>query len=115
MKRIGLWSLVVALGAVNAGCAYNRPIPESPLAVPEGPRAPFTERWLLRANRGMTLPMALADGTLYGVGIDRRVVAIDFAKGKLKWAYRMDGPGSAGVLFRRDTVISASERCSAST
>jgi len=110
MKQIGLWSLVVALGAVNAGCAYNRPIPESPLAVPEGPRAPLTERWVLRANRGMTLPLAVHDGSLYGVGIDRRIVAIDLAKGKLRWAYRMDGPGSAGVLVRNDTIISASER-----
>jgi outer membrane protein assembly factor BamB len=110
MTRNGLWSLAVVLGAVNAGCAYNRPIPESPLAVPEGPKAPLTEKWLLRANRGMTLPMAVHDGSLYGVGIDRRVVAIDLAKGDLRWAYRMDGPGSAGVLFRNDTIISASER-----
>jgi outer membrane protein assembly factor BamB len=110
MTRNGLWSLVVVLGAVNAGCAYNRPIPESPLAVPEGPQAPLTEKWLLRANRGMTLPMAVHEGSLYGVGIDRRVVAIDLAKGELRWAYRMDGPGSAGVLIRNDTIISASER-----
>jgi len=101
---------VAVLGAVNAGCAYNRPIPESPLAVAEGPQAPLTERWLLRANRGMTLPRALHDGQLYGVGIDRRVVAIDLAKGKERWAFRLEGPASSGVLFRNDTVFSTSDR-----
>ncbi len=110
MRRIRAWSLAAVLGAVNAGCAYNRPIPESPLAVPEGPKAPLTERWLLRANRGMSLPMALDSGQLYGVGIDRRVVAVDLAKGKQRWAFRLEGPASSGVLFRNDTVFSVSDR-----
>ena len=100
----------MALGAVNAGCAYNRPIPESPLAVTDGPKAPLTERWLLRANRGMSLPMAVAGDRLYGVGIDRRVVAIDLERGKERWAFRMDGPALSGLLFRNDTIIATSER-----
>ncbi|HVX89132.1 MAG TPA: PQQ-binding-like beta-propeller repeat protein, partial [Gemmatimonadales bacterium] len=110
MKRIRAWSLAVVLGAVNAACAYNRPIPEAPLAVAGGPEAPLTERWLLRANRGLSLPLALRDGWLFGVGIDRRVVAMDLASGKLKWAYRLDGPALSGVLLHDDTLISASER-----
>lgn len=100
----------MALGVVNAGCAYNRPIPDAPLEVTTGPRAPLTERWLLRTNRGMSLPMAVAGDRLYGVGIDRRVVAVDLKKGKEKWAFRMDGPALSGVLFRNDTIIAGSER-----
>lgn len=100
----------MGLGAVNAGCAYNRSIPESPLAVTEGPKAPFTERWLLRANRGMSLPMATDGNRLYGIGIDRRVVAIDLDRGKVRWAYRMDGPALSGLLLRNDTIIATSER-----
>ena len=100
----------MALGVVNAACAYNRPIPETPLAVAGGPEAPLTERWLLRANRGLSLPLVLRDGWLFGVGIDRRVVAMDLATGKLKWAYRLDGPALSGVVIHDDTLISASER-----
>ncbi len=110
MRRIRAWSLVTVLGAVNAGCAYNRPIPEAPLAVAGGPEAPLTERWLLRAGRGMSLPIVIHEGRLYGVGIDRRVVAVDLAEGSLRWAYRLDGPALSGVLLHYDTLISASER-----
>lgn len=100
----------MALGAVNAGCAYNRPIPEEPLAVAGGPEAPLTERWLLRAGRGMSLPIVIQDGHLYGVGIDRRVVAVDLSTGKQRWAFRLDGPALSGVLMHYDTLISGSER-----
>lgn len=100
----------MALGAVNAACAYNRPIPEEPLAVAGGPEAPLSERWLARAGRGMYLPVVVARGQLYGVGIDRRVVDVDLTKGSLRWAYRLDGPSSSGVLMHYDTLISASER-----
>lgn len=100
----------MALGAVNAACAYNRPIPEEPLAVAGGPEAPLSERWLARAGRGMYLPVVVAGGQLYGVGIDRRVVDVDLTKGSLRWAYRLDGPSSSGVLMHYDTLISASER-----
>ena len=110
MRRIRAWSLVTVLGAVNAGCAYNRPIPEAPLAVAGGPEAPLTERWLLRAGRGMSLPIVVHQGRLDGVGIDRRVVAVDLAEGSLRWAYRLDGPALSGVLLHYDTLISASER-----
>ena len=110
MRRNRVWSLVVALGAVNAACAYNRPIPEEPLAVAGGPEAPLSERWLARAGRGMYLPVVVAGGQLYGVGIDRRVVDVDLTKGSLRWAYRLDGPSSSGVLMHYDTLISASER-----
>lgn len=100
----------MALGAVNAGCAYNRPIPESPLAGIDGTKAPLTERWLLRTNRGMSLPVAVAGDRLYGVGIDRRVVAVDLDRGRERWAYRMDGPAMGGLLLRNDTIIATSER-----
>jgi outer membrane protein assembly factor BamB len=42
--------------------------------------------------------------------VDRRVVAVDLTRGRLKWAYRMDGPSLSGVLFRRDTLIAGAER-----
>jgi outer membrane protein assembly factor BamB len=101
---------VVAFGAVNAACAYNRPIPEEPLAAAGGPAAPLTERWLVRAGRGMSLPVVVSGDQLYGVGIDRRVVDVDLTRGSLRWAYRLDGPASSGVLMHYDTLISASER-----
>jgi outer membrane protein assembly factor BamB len=101
---------VVALGAVNAGCAYNRPIPEEPLAVAGGPGAPLTERWLVRSGRGMYLPIVIDQGRLFGVGIDRRVVGIDLTKGDVMWAYRLDGPALSGVVMHYDTLIAASER-----
>ncbi|MBW8773104.1 MAG: PQQ-binding-like beta-propeller repeat protein [Gemmatimonadetes bacterium] len=110
MRRNRVWSLVVVLGAVNAACAYNRPIPDEPLADAGGPAAPLTERWLARAGRGMSLPVVVANGQLYGVGIDRRVVDVDLAKGSLRWAFRLDGPSSSGVLMHYDTLISAAER-----
>lgn len=100
----------MVLGAVNAGCAYNRAIPEEPLAVAGGPGASLTERWLLRAGRGMSLPVVIHEGSLYGVGIDRRVVAVDLATGKSRWAFRLDGPALSGVLMHYDTLISGSER-----
>lgn len=100
----------MVLGAVNAACAYNRAIPDESLTVADGPRAPLTEKWLLRTGRGMSLPVAIQGGRLYGVGIDRRVVAVDLARGRLVWSYRMDGPSLSGVLFRHDTVIAGSER-----
>lgn len=100
----------MVLGAVNAACAFNRPIPDESLTVADGPRAPLTEKWLLRAGRGMSLPVAVHGDRLYGVGVDRRVVAVDLTLGRIKWAYRMDGPSLSGVLFRHDTVIAGSER-----
>jgi len=100
----------VALGAVNAACAYNRPIPDEPLADAGGPAAPLTERWLARAGRGMSFPVVVAGGQLYGTGIDRRVVDVDLTKGSVRWAYRLDGPSSSGVLMHYDTLISGAER-----
>jgi outer membrane protein assembly factor BamB len=58
----------------------------------------------------MTLPVVIKGDQLYGVGIDRRVVDVDLTKGSLHWAYRLDGPGSSGVLMHSDTLISGSER-----
>lgn len=98
------------LGVVNAGCAYNRAIPDESLTVADGPRAPLTEKWLLRAGRGLSLPLAIDGGHLYGVGIDRRVVAVDLERGRLRWSYRMDGPSLSGTLFRHDTIIAGAER-----
>jgi outer membrane protein assembly factor BamB len=110
MRRIRAWSLVVVLGVVNAACAYNRPVPEEPLSAAGGPPAPLTEKWFLRANRGMTLPLAQKEGWLYGIGIDRRLIAIDLERGRTAWAYRMDGPSLSGALIRNDTIIAGSER-----
>ena len=110
MRRIRAWSLVVVLGTVNAACAFNRPIPDESLTVADGPRAPLTEKWLLRSGRGMSLPLAVHEGRLYGVGVDRRVVAVDLARGRLVWTYRMDGPSLSGVLFRHDTLLAGAER-----
>ena len=110
MRLNRAWSLVVALGAVNAACAYNRAIPDESLTVADGPRAPLTEKWLLRAGRGLSLPLAIDRGMLYGVGIDRRVVADDLERGKLRWFYRMDGPSLSGTLIRHDTVLAGAER-----
>lgn len=100
----------MALGAVNAACAYNRTIPDESLTVADGPRAPLTERWLLRTGRGMSLPVVVQGSRLYGVGVDRRVVAVDLARGRLLWSYRMDGPSLSGLLVRHDTLIAGSER-----
>lgn len=110
MRRNRAWSLVAALGVVNAACAFNRPIPDESLTVADGPRAPLTERWIVRAGRGMSLPLTLQKGRLYGVGVDRRVVQVDLVRGRLGWAYRMDGPSLSGVLSHNDTLIAGAER-----
>ena len=111
MGRIRAWSLAAALGAVNAACAYNRPIPEAPLAVADsGAAAPLEARWLARAGRAFTPPFAFDDTTFYGVGIDRRVVALDLRTGRRRWMFRLDGPSLSGVILRNGLVLAGSER-----
>jgi outer membrane protein assembly factor BamB len=54
--------------------------------------------------------VVVADGTLYGAGYDRRIVAVELATGRVRQVYRMPGGVSAGVALGGDTIYSASDR-----
>ncbi len=105
----GACSLVLLLGAVNAGCVHRPPPvvpPQSGAVSGEGP----TQVWAARAGRRLTGRVVLKDGELYGAGVDRKVYAVDLASGEVRWSSRLSGLVAGGVLVSGDTVFVASSR-----
>ena len=100
--------------SVNAGCAGYRPVPEfDPGEQPEAsalPGTPLTRLWLARPLRGPTAPVARDSVNLYMGGADRRVIAVDLASGKTRWAHRVAGPLLGGVLEADGVVFAATDR-----
>ncbi len=99
---------------VNAGCGGYRPIPDfDPGELPE-PTAlagtPLTRLWRSRPVRGPSAPMALDAVNVYLGGSDRRVVAVDLATGRTRWAVRVPGPLVGGVLVDDSLVYAATDR-----
>ena len=99
---------------VNAGCGGYRPVPEfdsgqlqPAVAIPG---TPLTRVWQSRPVRGPSAPIALDGTTAYIGGSDRRVVSVDLASGKTRWAHRVSGPLVGGVLRSGDVVYSATDR-----
>jgi outer membrane protein assembly factor BamB len=108
------WSLAVALGTVNASCTGYRPPPDfvpgevrAPTPVPD---TPLTLIWRSKPNRGPTQPLTSDGVNAYLGGSDRRLVAVDLASGRTKWAVRFGGPLVGGVLGDGERVYGASDQ-----
>lgn len=110
----GAWSLALALLTVNAACSGYRPVPQFDPGEQQTARAvegtPLTRLWRVRPLRGPTAPVARDETTIYLGGSDRRVIAVDLASGKTRWAHRVAGPLLGGVLQRGGVVYAATDR-----
>jgi outer membrane protein assembly factor BamB len=54
--------------------------------------------------------VGVRDNTLYVGGMDRKVYAVNLAKGEVRWSARLSGMVVGGVLLSDDTVFVASSR-----
>ncbi len=111
----GGWILLLPLGTVNAACGgYKAPVANvrtAPVAAPQPVEGtPFRQLWVEHAGRGLTGTAARNDTILLVGGSDRRVVALDLRSGVQRWASRLQGPVSRGVLLVGDTVYAGTER-----
>lgn len=111
----GGWILLLPLGTVNAACGgYKAPVvnvrtePEGEPRPVEG--TPLRQIWVEHAGRGLTGSAARNDTIVLVGGSDRRVVALDLRSGAQRWATRLQGPVSRGVLLLGDTVYAGTER-----
>ena len=59
--------------------------------------------------RGPSAPVALDSANAYLGGSDRRVVSVDLASGKTRWARRVRGPLVGGVLRAGSVVYAATD------
>lgn len=71
---------------------------------------PLTRLWRVRPLRGPTAPVARDETNIYLGGADRRVIAVDLASGKTRWAHRVAGPLLGGVVQRGGAVYAATDR-----
>lgn len=110
----GALSLVLLLGTVNAGCARAAQAPAAPPAVEPGESSGSVgapaQVWRSKASRRFTGALVLAGETIYGGGMDRKVVAVDLATGQQRWASRLGGIIGGGVVVGGDTVFAATTR-----
>jgi len=109
------WSLAALLVSVNAGCGPAfRPAPSfnpGDVRTPEPIEGtPLTLLWRSRPFRGPSAPIAHDDTIAFLGGSDRRVVALDLASGRKRWAHRLSGPLLGGVLFDGTRVYAATSR-----
>lgn len=99
---------------VNAGCGGYRPVPDFDPGDLQQPHAlegtPLTRLWRSRPVRGPSAPMAVDEVNVYLGGSDRRVVAVDLASGKTRWAVRVPGPLVGGILVQDSLVYAATDR-----
>jgi outer membrane protein assembly factor BamB len=106
----GALSLALLLGTVNASCARAVQPPATPVAEPaSSPDAP-PQVWRSKASRRFTGSLVLAGETIYGGGLDRKVVAVDLASGQQRWTSRLGGIIGGGVVVGGDTVYAATTR-----
>jgi outer membrane protein assembly factor BamB len=107
----GALSLALLLGTVNAACARAAQAPASPAAVePSGSSSAPPQVWRSKASRRFTGRLVLAGETIYGGGMDRKVVAVDLATGQQRWTSRLGGIIGGGVVVGGDTVFAATTR-----
>jgi outer membrane protein assembly factor BamB len=69
-----------------------------------------TQVWRSKASRRFTGSLVLAGETIYGGGMDRKVVAVDLASGRQRWTSRLGGLIGGGVVVSGDTVFAATSR-----
>jgi eukaryotic-like serine/threonine-protein kinase len=108
----GALSLALLLGTVNAACARAQaPAAPAPAAEPAGSSAGAPAQvWRAKASRRFTGSLVVAGETIYGGGMDRKVVAVDLATGQRRWASRLGGLIGGGVVVAGDTVFAATSR-----
>jgi outer membrane protein assembly factor BamB len=104
----------MAVMAVNAACSQYRPVPafdpgEAREPVPV-PGTPLVLRWRSKPLRGPSQPLSADSVSLYLGGSDRRLVAVDLASGRTRWAVRFGGPLVGGVLRDGDRVFAATDQ-----
>ena len=99
---------------VNAACGGYRPVPEFDPGELKQPHplegTPLTRLWRSRPLRGPSAPVAFDSVNAYMGGSDRRVVAVDLASGKTRWAVRLTGPLVGGILERGEVVYAATDQ-----
>ncbi len=100
--------------SVNAACSGYRPVPafnpgerHEPVPIPE---TPLYRLWQSKPLRGPSQPLAADSTNVYLGGSDRRVVAVDLASGRTRWAVRFGGPLVGGVLRDGDLVFAATDQ-----
>lgn len=100
--------------SVNASCGGYRPVPDfdpgsvQQAAAVEG--TPLIRLWRSRPIKGPRAPLAHDSVNVYLGGSDRRVVSVDLASGKTRWARRVQGPLVGGVLLAGSVVYAATAR-----
>ena len=104
----GSRSLAALVVLVNAACLNFRPDP-TPVP-PELAGTPPAEVWSLRAGRGFTGALVIADSVIYAAGYDRRVFAVNAADGDVLWKTRLGGPVLGGVMVSDSMVYAATGR-----
>ncbi len=110
----GALSLVLLLGTVNAACARAAQAPAAPAAVESrgssGSDGAPPQMWRSKASRRFTGQLVLAGETIFGGGMDRKVVAVDLLTGQQRWTSRLGGIIGGGVVVGGDTVFAATTR-----
>jgi outer membrane protein assembly factor BamB len=107
----GALSLVLLLGTVNAACARAAQAPApAPAVESAGSSGAPAQVWRSKASRRLTGGLVLAGETIYGGGMDRKVVAVDLASGQQRWSSRLGGIIGGGVVVGGDTVFAATTR-----
>jgi outer membrane protein assembly factor BamB len=108
----GALSLALLVGTVNAGCARAAQAPATPAtaAEPTSSAGAPAQVWRAKGGRRFTGRLVLAGETIYGGGVDRKVVAMDLGSGQQLWSSRLGGLIGGGVVVGGDTVYAASSR-----
>jgi outer membrane protein assembly factor BamB len=109
----GALSLALLVGTVNAACARSAQAPAAaaPMAVPAGSSAGAPAQvWRAKASRRFTGRLVVVGETIYGGGLDRKVVAVDLGSGQQRWSSRLGGLIGGGVAVGGDTVYAATSR-----
>lgn len=105
---------MLVLLSVNAACTGYRPVPDFDPGDLQKPHAlegtPLTRLWRSRPVRGPSAPVATDSQNVYLGGTDRRVVAIDIASGKTRWAVRVPGPLVGGVIEDGEVIYTATDQ-----
>lgn len=109
----GALSLALLVGTVNAGCAQAAQAPAAAAAISaQGSAADGApaQMWRSKASRRFTGRLVVEGETIYGGGMDRKVVAVNLSTGQQRWSSRLGGLIGGGVVVAGDTVYAATSR-----